>query len=101
MSGDEAENLKVSKLGDDGFQGLDEDRPERPDAGVSLPELRLHKWPDDEGGTVRWHAAKALRQPLVDVEHKGVVLHGGDGPVVERYGVLPEGREILIAQAQE
>ena len=52
-------HLCAGVLGYDCLEGLDEDRPERPDARVPLAELSLHKRPNDEGGPVGWHAAKA------------------------------------------
>jgi len=44
--------------------------------------------PDNEGMTVCWHAEKPLREHRVDVGNQGTVLQGGDGPMVEWYGVL-------------
>ena len=85
-------------LGQDELERFEKDAAEEPQLGISLPELGLHERPCEGIGPLGIDTAEALGEPFVDVEGKGVVLQGGDGPVVERHGVPDERFVVLLAQ---
>ncbi len=75
-------NFGAGILGHDDLEGLQENRPKSPEACVPLPELKLDGRPWDEGWRFGVDPAKALREPCVDVERKGVMLKRRDGALV-------------------
>src|SRR4051812_14079345 len=81
------------------LEGLAKDLAEFTNRAVMPAKLISQRRPSNERRLARVDPVQPLCQPTIGIESHGVVRQGGDRPLIERYGMPLQAREVVEGEA--